>query len=164
MGVEIKVLSFGALPKGSCRQRPRCWSPFLGTWTKRIEPLLGNLCCWSGMASCRKCYNWYRCTWTNDFLSIKKSPTCVISSWRSRRWFEIFLSISLPQEKPKLKISLSPRGENFLGRLGTLRALLGREGAQAAVRKAPYLLLEENQFLVLKWAVALDPVWLVIVT
>lgn len=36
-------------------------------------------------------------------------------------------------------------GENFLGRLGTLRALLGREGAQAAVRKAPYLLLEENQ-------------------
>ena len=36
-------------------------------------------------------------------------------------------------------------GENFLGRLGTLRSLLGKEGAQAAVRKAPYLLLEENQ-------------------
>ena len=37
------------------------------------------------------------------------------------------------------------QGENFLGRLGTLRSLLGKEGAQAAVRKAPYLLLEENQ-------------------
>ena len=53
--------------------------------------------------------------------------------------------------------NLSPcRGENFLGRLGTLRALLGREGAQAAVRKAPYLLLEENQRLVLKWPVAVS--------
>eukprot|EP00438_Fugacium_kawagutii_P028035 Skav208415 [mRNA] locus=scaffold2953:142582:155183:+ [translate_table: standard] len=36
-------------------------------------------------------------------------------------------------------------GENFLGKLGTLRRLLGKDGAQAAVRKAPYLLLEENQ-------------------
>mmetsp|Transcript_27349 Transcript_27349/g.63682 ORF Transcript_27349/g.63682 Transcript_27349/m.63682 type:complete len:448 (-) Transcript_27349:195-1538(-) len=36
-------------------------------------------------------------------------------------------------------------GENFLGRLGTLRRLLGKDGAQEAVKKAPYLLLEENQ-------------------
>ena len=42
------------------------------------------------------------------------------------------------------------QGENFLGRLGTLRSLLGKEGAQAAVRKAPYLLLEENQRLIFK--------------
>eukprot|EP00931_Biecheleriopsis_adriatica_P008075 TRINITY_DN109307_c0_g1_i1.p1 TRINITY_DN109307_c0_g1~~TRINITY_DN109307_c0_g1_i1.p1 ORF type:complete len:462 (-),score=74.76 TRINITY_DN109307_c0_g1_i1:83-1444(-) len=36
-------------------------------------------------------------------------------------------------------------GESFLGRLGTLRQLLGKAGAQEAVRKAPYLLIGENQ-------------------
>lgn len=36
-------------------------------------------------------------------------------------------------------------GENFLGKLGTLRRLLGKEGAREAVRRAPYMLLPEDQ-------------------
>ncbi|CAE7232356.1 HYDIN [Symbiodinium sp. CCMP2456] len=49
-------------------------------------------------------------------------------------------------------------GENFLGRLGTLRQLLGKEGAQNAVRKAPYLLLEENQRKSRKFELAFEAV------
>jgi len=40
---------------------------------------------------------------------------------------------------------LKYQGEQFLGKLATLRMLLGREGAQEAVRKAPFLLLHEDQ-------------------
>lgn len=36
-------------------------------------------------------------------------------------------------------------GEQFLGKLATLRQLLGIEGAQQALRKAPYMLLHEDQ-------------------
>ena len=39
-----------------------------------------------------------------------------------------------------------------MGRLFTLRSLLGREGAQNAVRKAPYLMMPEKQNLgIQKW-------------
>mmetsp|Transcript_107715 Transcript_107715/g.303438 ORF Transcript_107715/g.303438 Transcript_107715/m.303438 type:complete len:486 (-) Transcript_107715:55-1512(-) len=37
------------------------------------------------------------------------------------------------------------QGNQFLGRLARLRKLLGRDGAQDALRKAPYMLLHENQ-------------------
>lgn len=44
--------------------------------------------------------------------------------------------------EPLLLIRL---GEQFLGKLVRLRQLLGKEGAQNAVRKAPYFLLSEDQ-------------------
>lgn len=47
-------------------------------------------------------------------------------------------------------------GSQFLGRLGRLRQLVGREGAQEALKKAPYLLLHENQRKSRKMQLAFD--------